>query len=402
MKVAVIGGGAAGFFAALSCRQHHPNAEVVILEGSGKLLSKVKVSGGGRCNVTHACFHNNKLVKFYPRGGKFLGKCFEIFSTKDTVDWFVARGVKLKTEEDGRMFPASNDSQTIIDCFMREAEKARVEIVRNAKIRKIEIDLDGFRICGDHKVFKADKVIVAAGGSSNKSGFEYLESTKHTIVDPVPSLFTFNMPEEDIISLPGVVAEKVKVKIKGSDLNSEGPLLITHWGMSGPAILKLSSHAARHLSKRNYLFEVLVNWIDGRSETEARDILSELVNLNGKRKAGNKNPFGLVQRLWNFLLEKSEIDPEKIWAEQKKKNINRLINALVNDCYQVKGKTTFKEEFVTCGGIDLTEVDPASMESKLVPGLYFAGEVLDIDAVTGGFNFQAAWTTGFIAGQLRH
>ena len=401
MKVIVIGGGAAGFFAALSCKQHNPGYSVTILERSDKLLAKVKVSGGGRCNVTHACFENSSLAKFYPRGGKQLRKAFSQFSTKDTVQWFESRGVKLKTEEDNRMFPVSNNSQTIVDCLMKEAEKLGVLIKKGASISGISKSGDSFILSIGGNTINADKIIIAAGGSPKLEGFNWLKELGHTIVPPVPSLFTFNMPHEPIKKLMGVVADPVSVKIKGTKLSSQGPLLITHWGMSGPAVLKLSSWGARELHAMNYKFELLINWLGDKSEQDARDILDSELNTIGKRQVGNKNPYQLPNRLWLFFLEKNEIKEEIPWNQLPKKSINKLLNTLVNDLYKAEGKTTFKEEFVTCGGVSLEDVNFETMESKKCSGIYFAGEVLDIDAVTGGFNFQAAWTTGFIAGKLK-
>ena len=401
MKIAVIGGGAAGFFAALSCKKHHPGAEVTVLERSDKLLAKVKVSGGGRCNVTHACFENSQLAKFYPRGGKQLKKAFAQFNTKDTVQWFESRGVKLKTEEDNRMFPVTNDSQTIVDCLVREAELLGVTVKRGAFISAISKRGKLFILTIGGNEITADKIIVASGGSPKPEGFSWLKDLGHSIIPPVPSLFTFNMPSEPIKKLMGVVADPVHVKIKGTQLNSEGPLLITHWGMSGPAILKLSSWGARELNAMDYKFEVLINWLGGKSEQGIRNWLEDEIKTIGKRQIGNKNPFQLPNRLWLFFLEKNEIGEEIPWNQVKKKSLNKLLNTLVNDSYKAEGKTTFKEEFVTCGGISLDEVSFETMESTMCPGIYFAGEVLDIDAVTGGFNFQAAWTTGFIAGKLR-
>ena len=400
MDVIVIGGGAAGFFAALSCKQHYPESSVTILEKSDKLLAKVKVSGGGRCNVTHACFENAQLAKFYPRGGKQLKKTFEQFNAKDTVQWFESRGVKLKTEEDGRMFPVTDNSQTIIDCLMNEAGRLGIKIQMGISVSDIKKKERCFDLISGGKIIYADKIIIASGGSPKPEGFNWLKELGHEIIPPVPSLFTFNMPNEAIKKLMGVAANPVLVKIKGTKLSSEGALLITHWGMSGPAILKLSSWGARELQAMNYQFEAIVNWIS-KSEAETRTFLEEELKTIAKRQIGNKNPFALPNRLWNFLLEKNEIKPEVSWNQTAKKSLNKLINTLVNDLYKAEGKTTFKEEFVTCGGVLLDEVSFETMESKIMPGIYFAGEVLDVDAVTGGFNFQNAWTTGYIAGKLK-
>jgi predicted Rossmann fold flavoprotein len=397
--IAVIGGGAAGFFSAISCKTHNPTANVTIYEKSDKLLAKVKVSGGGRCNVTHACFTVSQLSKFYPRGEKRLKKAFAHFNTNDTVKWFESRGVQLKTEEDNRMFPITDNSQTIINCLMREVDKLGIQIQMHQTLLAIDKEESGFKLTFRDSTVHADKVIVASGGSPKKEGFNWLEKLGHTIVSPVPSLFTFNMPDEPIKSLMGVSVDNVSVRVIGTGLKNEGPLLITHWGMSGPAILKLSAWGARILSDMNYTFKIQVNWLGQINEDEARKILQDEVSTHPKRKLSNLESFKLPNRLYLFQLEKLGINPDISLVELDKKNKNRLLNALLNDEYKVEGKTTFKEEFVTCGGISLDNVSIDTMESKVCPGMYFAGEVLDIDGVTGGFNFQAAWTTGFIAGK---
>lgn len=398
--IAVIGGGAAGFFAAISCKEHHPDAKITLYEKTDKLLSKVKVSGGGRCNVTHACFSNAQLVKFYPRGGSQLKKIFSHFSTQDTINWFESRGVKLKTEADNRMFPVTDNSQTIIDCLINEAGKLGVKTKLNSPINAILRDEDGFNLPINEETVRADYIIIATGGSPKLSGFKWLEDLGHTIVPPVPSLFTFNMPHEPIKELMGVSVENVSVKIQGTKLSSEGALLITHWGMSGPAILKLSSFGARLLNEMNYRFSVLINWLGNINEDALRNEMEKKKPALGNSKISNKNPFNLPNRLWLYLLTKLNIPQEKRWDELSKKDFNRLIHTLTNDEYKVEGKTTFKEEFVTCGGVSLNDVSLETMESKKCAGLYFAGEVLDIDGLTGGFNFQAAWSTGYIAGKL--
>jgi len=400
IEIAVIGGGAAGFMAAISCKTHHPGARVFIYEKSDKLLAKVKISGGGRCNVTHACFTNSQLVKFYPRGEKFLKKTFTQFSSTDTVKWFEDRGVKLKTEDDGRMFPVTDDSQTIINCLLRETEKLGISIQLHTPIMGIEKETGKFKLTLRDKIVYVDKVIIASGGSPKIEGFDWIKRLGHIIEPPVPSLFTFNMPQEPVKALMGVSVGNASVRIPGTKLKTEGALLITHWGMSGPAVLKLSAWGARVLKDFNYQFTIQVNWLGLMNEDEARNILAEEIRLHPKKKISNSNPFQLPGRLYAFLLSKIGIHPEITFTETGKKNQNRLLNTLVNDEYKVEGKTTFKEEFVTCGGVNLGEVSAETMESKVCPGLYFAGEVLDIDGVTGGFNFQAAWTTGFIAGKL--
>jgi predicted Rossmann fold flavoprotein len=399
-NIAVIGGGAAGFFAAISCKVHHPKNTVIIYEKTEKLLAKVKVSGGGRCNVTHACFSIAQLAKFYPRGEKQLKKAFTQFNTNDTVAWFESRGVYLKTEEDGRMFPVTDNSQTIVNCLMREVEKLNIEIELHQPVMAIEKEGNGFMLTFREKTIYADKVIIASGGSPKLEGFKWLEKLGHRISSPVPSLFTFNMPDEPIKALMGVSVEYASVKVLGTSLKTSGPLLITHWGMSGPAILKASAWGARILSDMNYEFKIQVNWLGDLNEDKARNILLEETQLHPKRKITNLDSIKLPNRLFLFQLGKLEISPDTTLEELGKRNQNRLLNTLLNDEYKVRGKTTFKEEFVTCGGIALDNVSMDTMESKACSGMYFAGEVLDIDGVTGGFNFQAAWTTGFIAGKL--
>ncbi|MEM6523497.1 MAG: NAD(P)/FAD-dependent oxidoreductase [Bacteroidota bacterium] len=401
IKVAVIGGGAAGFFAAISCKQHHSNAEVFIYEKTAKLLAKVKISGGGRCNVTHNCPPISKLVKHYPRGERFLKKAFSHFAVLDTIRWFESRGVRLKTESDNRIFPVSDDSQTIIDCLITEVQKLGITVFTRSGVRSISIKGTTFELeMEGQSVTAYDKVIVCSGGSPKIGGFDWLKRLGHNIQPPVPSLFTFNMPNEPIRKLMGLSVENVRVRIQGSKLQYTGPLLITHWGMSGPAVLKLSAWGARYLNGLNYQFGVQVNWTQGFKEQEVRLTIEDHIAVNRKSKVLNRRVFGLPARLWEFLLNKIEIRNDITWGEIRNKSLNRLVNVLTNDIYTVKGKTTFKEEFVTCGGVDLSEVNSRNMESKIVPGLYFAGEVLDIDGITGGFNFQAAWTTGLISGLM--
>lgn len=398
-RIAIIGGGAAGFFAAISAKEHSENAKVTIFEKTSKLLAKVKVSGGGRCNVTHACFEASRLSKFYPRGGKQLRKAFDQFYTQDTVDWFESRGVDLKTEADNRMFPTSDNSQTIIDCLMSEVRRLGVQIMTNRPVLGLEKTDSTLTLTFKGRQERFDKVIIATGGSPKEEGFKWLKNLGHDIVSPVPSLFTFNMPSESIKSLMGLSVPNASVRVQGTKLVQSGPLLITHWGMSGPAILKTSAWGARLLSDMGYQFKIHVNWLGELKEDGLRAQLQAVGHDFGKRMLRNKNPFQLPQRLWEYLLERAGLVHEKPWAEIGKKGANKLVNVLLNDEYSVSGKTTFKEEFVTCGGVSLSNVDFKTMESRQCEGLYFAGEVLDIDGVTGGFNFQAAWTTGFIAGK---
>ena len=400
MKVAIVGGGAAGFFAAFSVKEHHPESQVTIFEKSDKLLSKVKISGGGRCNVTHACFQVSQLSKFYPRGAKQLKKAFSIFQPKDTVAWFRARGIDLKIESDGRMFPVSDDSQTIIDCFLHEAQIKKIQIVKQSRVNELHPEKSGFTLVFNESKEHFDKVIIASGGSPKARGFEWLKNIGHAIINPIPSLFTFNMPEEPVKHLMGLVVENATARIQGTKLQYTGPILITHWGMSGPAILKLSAWGARLLYDHNYKFNVQMNWLSVKSENEVHDMINAEMDRIRKKKIANANPFGLPNRMWLFLLEKVQINSDSPWMELSKKNRNKLVNVLLNDVYAVSGKTTFKEEFVTCGGLSLSDIDMKTMQSIVCKDLYFAGEVLDIDGITGGFNFQAAWTTGYIAGKL--
>ncbi len=399
MKIAVIGGGAAGFFSAISCRNHFPNGQVTILEKSSKVLSKVKISGGGRCNVTNACFDNKKLSKHYPRGENQLRKAFEQFNTTDTMEWFETRGVKMKVYPDNCVFPLANDSQAVIDCFLNESKRLKIEIRYNQRIQQISKFENKFLLQTDENKLEFDRVIVTIGGQPKSSGFNWMENFGHQIIEPVPSLFTFNMPKNPICELMGNVVEQATVKVEGTKLVGQGPLLVTHWGMSGPAILKLSAWGARILNEKNYNFAILVNWLNEVKEDDLRAQLQRYMLEQGGKMVSNFNPFPLTNRLWCFLLEKSEISLEMRWKDLGKKNINKLVNTLLNDRYEVSGKTTFKEEFVTAGGISLQEIDIKTMESRVIKGLFFAGEVLDIDGITGGFNFQAAWTTGFIAGK---
>jgi len=400
LKVAVIGGGAAGFFAALSAKQHHPSSQVTIYEKTSKLLSKVKVSGGGRCNVTNGSTSITEVARAYPRGAKLMKKALRVFNTKDTQDWFESRGVPLKIESDGRVFPQADDSQKIIDCLMKEVVNSGIEIKKSTGVVDIGIEANRYLLRFKNDTVYCDKLIIATGGGPTLKSYDWMSSLEHHIVDPIPSLFTFNMPDESIVKLMGVVAPNVSISIQGGKLKSRGPLLITHWGMSGPAILKLSAFGARELQEVNYKFVTQVNWINISNNDEVRQCLEEIVAKHPKKKISNLRPFNLPDRLWSYLLTKCSISVEKPWQEIGKKALNKLTTVLTNDTYHVKGKTTFKEEFVTCGGVGLSNIDHDTMQSKNNPNVYYAGEVLDIDGITGGYNFQAAWSTGYIAGRL--
>jgi hypothetical protein len=401
LKVAIIGGGAAGFFAAIAAKENYPDAQVCIYEKTTKILSKVKVSGGGRCNVTNGINSISNLAKAYPRGGKKLKKAFKIFNNQDTMQWFEAHGVPLKIEASNHVFPVSDSSQSIIDCFLEIAERLGIAIYTKTSIEAIEIiDNQILLKVKDGNNKRMDKVIIATGGSAKKQGFDWLEALGHEIENPVPSLFTFNMPKEAVRELMGVAVKEALVTIQGTKLKQSAPLLITHWGMSGPAILKLSAFGARLLSDMQYRFKVQINWTNIQNVNVVIDDLEEIVNNNPQKLLQNVKPYGLPERLWLFLLAKAELSPQKKWQELGKKGLNKLMSILTFDVYEVNGKTTFKEEFVTCGGVSLESINFETMESRVFKNLYFAGEVLDIDGITGGYNFQAAWTTGFIAGKL--
>ena len=399
MQVIVIGGGAAGFFAAINVAELHPDANVTILEKSNKLLAKILVSGGGRCNVTHACFENSLLVKNYPRGEKELRGAFNRFTAEDTITWFKQHGVLLKTEDDGRMFPVTNSSETIAQCLLQAADNLNIKIKTSISVKEININTDKtFSLKTDTEYNpQCDKLIIASGGNPKNENYNWLSRVGHTIIPPVPSLYTFNIPNNEITKLMGISVPHAKLKVANTKLETEGPLLITHWGLSGPAILKASAWGARILNDLNYDFTAFVNWFPTYKEETLRDLLIEQKNIHPAKNVGGNSPIEIPKRLWEFFLQKAIISETSRWADVNKKQINTLINILLNDTYLVKGKTTFKEEFVTCGGISLKEVDFSTMQSKIVANLFFAGEVLDIDGVTGGFNFQNAWTTGWIA-----
>jgi len=400
IRIAIIGGGAAGFFAAIRCAAQNPAADVTIFEKSQKLLAKVKVSGGGRCNVTHACQDVKQLVQYYPRGGKELYGLFSRFGPNDTVQWFESRGVKLKTESDGRMFPVTDNSQTIINCLLHEAESLQVKIHTGLEVKEINIlSSSNFEVkTGSNKSLIFERILIACGGSPKDSGFDWLRQLGHPVVSPVPSLFSFNIRDKVLTGLMGLSVQDAIVKIKDHPFTTSGPILITHWGVSGPAILKLSSVAARVLAALNYRFQILVNWTGGKREEEVRKEITDVKSQHPGKQVFNQALGGIPKRLWHYLAGKSGIRESLQWANLSKEQMNKLILVMVRDEYEVGGKTTFKEEFVTCGGVALSSVDLKTMESKLVKGLYFAGEVLDIDALTGGFNFQAAWSGGFVAG----
>jgi predicted Rossmann fold flavoprotein len=403
MDIGIVGGGAAGFFAAIAAKEYYPSATVVVLEKSHRVLSKVKISGGGRCNLTNGCETISELCRAYPRGGRELKRAFHTFSNKNTQEWFEQRGVPLVTQTDGCVFPASQDSQSIIDCFLREAKRLGVTIETGKEVKAIRPNSGTLEIeiSNEQQPRFFNKIIVTTGGSPKKEGLVWLEALGHKIQDPVPSLFSFNIPKQPITKLMGIVVDNVQTSIQGTRIKANGALLITHWGMSGPAILKLSSFGARELNQLNYNFNLQVSWGNEPNNSIVADELNTIASQHSKKMIANVRPYGLSERLWLFLLERVELPINKKWGELGKKGMNKLVSVLANDTYRVSGKSTFTEEYVTCGGVSLESIDMLTMESKACKNLYFAGEVLDIDAITGGYNLQAAWTTGFIAGQLK-
>lgn len=398
MRIGILGGGAAGFFAAIHCKLFNSHAEVVILEKSQKLLSKVKISGGGRCNVTNVESDPINLARNYPRGERQLAKAFREFNTSDTIRFFEDRGVPLVAQEDGCIFPKSQNSQSIIDCFMQACNQHNIAIKTGVAIEKlVQLDQNQWKSSSKTEDFVFDKVIVCIGGMPKVEQQQWLVDLGQPMIPPFPSLFTFNMPNEPVKELMGIVAPNALTRIPGSKNQGFGPLLITHWGMSGPAILMLSAKAARELGACNYQFVCHVSWLGITQDEQVRDLILSQQTAHPKKKIGGASFQGLSTRLWRFLLEKTQIDPEKSWENLSGKEINKLTVTLTQDAYQVTGKTTFKEEFVTAGGVDLKYINFKTMESKTLSNLYFAGEILDIDGITGGFNFQAAWTTAWLA-----
>ncbi len=393
----IIGGGAAGFFCAIQLAELHPDWNIQIIEKSSKVLSKVKVSGGGRCNVTHACPDVENLLQKYPRGARFLKKAFYQFATKDTIEWFAKNDVKLHTEKDGRMFPTTNNSETIIQCFLKKLDQYKIKLRLQTEVMDVQKENDFLVHLSNGEVLHAATVCIATGGMLKADKLNWLIKLGHEIISPVPSLFTFNVAQKNITTLMGVAVDNTSIQWKGNKHIEQGPLLITHWGISGPAAIKLSAWCAREMAEENYEGAIQINWVPMYN---AQSLKMEWLNFRtdfGKREIGNKNPFGLPQRLWQYLLQEAAIQPNTKWADIKSAEQNILIQLLTTYTLPIKGKTTFKEEFVTCGGVDIAGINAATMESKSCPGLHFAGEMMDIDGITGGFNFQHAWTSGWLA-----
>ncbi|WP_416438243.1 NAD(P)/FAD-dependent oxidoreductase [Phnomibacter sp. MR] len=397
--IVVIGGGAAGFFCAVNVARQQPGWQVTILEKGSKVLQKVKVSGGGRCNVTHDCHSISEMSKCYPRGEKFVKKLFRHFFVPDSIQWFADRGVALKVEKDGRMFPVTNDSQTIIECLLKEANQFGIELLLNFAVKTLaQTESGGWQITADNgRNIQADALCIATGGFPKLEQFAWLQqATGHTVVPPVPSLFTFNLPKHPITKLMGV-ATPAKVRITGFKEESEGPLLITHWGLSGPAVLRMSAFAARHLHDHEYKFTALINWLPYWNETSLREAIIQHRQAHGSQLVINTPWFGLPARLLEFLLQEAGISQQQRWADLPALQQNAFVKKLCSYECVASGKTTFKDEFVTAGGIDTTELSPDTMQSKKASNLYFAGEIINVDGITGGYNFQHAWSSGFVA-----
>jgi len=393
-NVVIIGGGAAGYFTAINAKENNPELEIIILEKGKDVLQKVKISGGGRCNVTHACFEPKELVKFYPRGEKELLGPFHQFMTGDTFEWFDNKGVPLKIEDDNRVFPEANTSQAIIDCFQKAVEKLKIKVFTNHGVNSVSRQENKWIINTKSQVFEADKLVIAAG--SSKKVWQLCESLDHAIIAPVPSLFTFNINDKRLLDLLGTSVPNATVKISNTKLEASGPLLITHWGMSGPAVLKLSAFGARILADKNYQYNVEVNWVS-RPTAKVLNVLLNLKKKEPRKTVILKSPFTEIsKRLWERFVVASEIQSTQNWADLNNYQLENLANQLTKGIFNANGRTTFKDEFVTAGGIDLKEINFKRFESKKHKNLFFVGEVLNIDAVTGGFNFQNAWTGGYI------
>ena len=401
MDIAIIGGGAAGFMAAIVARRTNPASKVTIFERAQKVLAKVEITGGGRCNVTNSFAAITDMKQAYPRGHKLMKRLMKTFSHEDTYRWFEQHGVPLVTQEDECVFPKAQDSHAIINCLVRQANELGVTICCRHRLVNIHRMEDGRLKLefenGSHRVFH--RTIITTGGSPNGRGLQYLAQLGHDIEPPVPSLFTFNIKDRAFCDLMGTVVEPVVTTIPGTKLRAKGPLLVTHWGVSGPAVLKLSSYAARLLAENDYKAPLAISWTGELTRQEVEENLLKLQTANPRKQVATLHPFGLPSRLWVYILSKLDIDAVKPWAEIGRKTLNRMIETLVNDQYTIAGKGAFRDEFVTCGGVSLSSVNSKTLESKVCPNLFFAGEVLDIDAITGGFNLQAAWTTGFIAGK---
>ncbi len=403
MDIAIIGGGAAGFFAAITAKEQHPFANVTIFEKTNRLLAKVKMSGGGRCNLTNACDSIDEFVEAYPRGKRLMKKLMYSFSNKHTMNWFIARGVPLVTQSDNCIFPQSQNSESIVDCLFEEVNKLRIKVKLAKTIKEISKKDNKIKILFDNtkNEYLFDKVIIATGGSPKRDGLLWLENLGHTISDPVPSLFTFKIQRDEISKLQGIVIPDAICSIQSTNLVSSDALLITDWGFSGPTILKLSSYGARILNEMNYNFTLRINWSGVKDYNQIKEYIIQIKNEESAKQINNFRPYNFPTRLWVYLINKANLNPSKKWIEATQSDVNKLSSIIANDTYQITGRAKFKEEFVTCGGVSLNNINPNTLESKKFKNMYFAGEVLDIDGITGGYNLQAAWTTGYIAGLLK-
>lgn len=401
LDIAIIGGGAAGFFAAITAKQTTKEAQVTIFEKAPKVLAKVEVTGGGRCNLTNTFAQIGDLRQAYPRGHQLMKRLFREFNHQDTMKWFRTHGVPLTIQDDECVFPQAQDSHAVIKALTSTAEKLGVKVQTRKQLKELSLQKEGRwqLVFADNTTRYCDRVAITTGGSPQRKGLGYLEQLGHKIEAPIPSLFTFNIKDKDFTSLMGTVVNPATVMIPGTKLQATGPLLITHWGMSGPATLKLSSYAARVLETAQYHAPIAVCWAGERSRPEVEHALQQLMNANPRKQVSTLRPFELSAKLWLYLLRKADIQPDKPWAEVGKKGFNKLIETLTHDLYTIEGKGAYKEEFVTCGGVSMQSVHPKTLESKVCRGLFFAGEVLDVDAITGGFNLQAAWTMGYVVGR---
>ena len=401
VNVAIVGGGASGFFAAIIAKSKNPNANVTIFEKNQKALAKVMITGGGRCNLTNTFEDISDLKHAYPRGYKLMKRLFKQFDYHEVYKWFEDNGVPLVTQEDLCVFPKSQEASSIVNCLVNKARRLGVNVMTGYKLEKTIQTEDGrFMLYfqnGQTQIF--DRVAITTGGSPNINDLNHLRELGHEIETPIPSLFTFNISDKKVLALMGTVVNPVMTSISSTKFRSQGPLLVTHWGFSGPAILKLSSHAARYLHENNYNVDISVNWTNVANHSEIEEYIKNIVNENANKQLASLRPYDMLSRLWTYIIDKLCISREKKWAELGKSGINRIIEALTNDIYHVSGKGAYRDEFVTCGGVSLSNIDYHTLESKICPHLFFAGEVLDIDAITGGFNLQAAWTTGYIVGQ---
>ena len=401
LRIAIVGGGAAGFFSAIEAKRNYPNADITIYEKNQKMLAKVAITGGGRCNLTNSFAQISAPKHAYPRGDKLMKRLFKRFNHLDAYEWFEREGVPLTTQDDECVFPVSQDAMSIVNCLTTLASRLGVKQRNGYQLNDIQQNVGGTLhltfVGGKEADF--DRVVIATGGAPKGEGLDKFAHLGHEISTPVPSLFTFNIADRELLTLMGTVVEDTIVSLPSTKFRAEGPLLITHWGMSGPAALKLSAHAARFLHEHNYQADVAVNWTGESHRNVTEEEIATIATRNPQKQLATIRPFDLPSRLWTHLLQKTQNDPSRRWGELGKKNLNRIVETLTNDIYHITGRGRFRDEFVTCGGVSLSSLDMHTLQSKHCPGLFFAGEVTDVDAITGGFNLQAAWTMGYVVGQ---